>query len=140
MFSTTTIASSTMKPTPTISATSVRLLSEKPSAYIAAAVATSATLSTEATIAVADSWRRNRPMTRITRPIVTPSVSSTSCSEARVVRVRSDSSSSSTPAGSRLRRRGSSAMMRSAVSIRLAPGWRRTITPTPRSPLIQAAR
>ena len=44
--------------------------------------------------------------------------------EARVVRVRSDSSSSSTPAGSRLRRRGSSAMMRSAVSIRLAPGWR----------------
>ena len=50
-----------MKPTPTISATSVRLLSEKPSAYIAAAVATSATLSTAATIAASPSgvaWRK----------------------------------------------------------------------------------
>ena len=134
MFSTTTIASSTTKPTATTSATSVRLLRLKPIRYIAAAVATKATTSTAATITVADSWRRNKPMTSTTKPIVTASVSSTSCSDERIVRVRSFNTSSSTPAGSKPRNSGSLASTRSAAATMFEPGCRRMISAMPGSP------
>src|SRR5688572_7969395 len=99
MFSTTTMASSTTNPTPTTSATSVRLLILNPSRYITPTVAMSATASTEATIAVAESCLRNIPITTTTSNTVTTNVTSTSCSEARMVRVRSLMTSSSTLAG-----------------------------------------
>ncbi|MNZ33175.1 hypothetical protein D3C78_505160 [compost metagenome] len=137
MFSTTTMASSTMKPTAMISATRVRLLRVKPSRYIAAKLALSDTASTVATIRVADSWRRNSPITMITRPMVSSRVSSTSCNEARMVRVRSLRTSTSTLAGSISRRRGRASRMASVASTMFAPGWRRTTRATPGLPFGQ---
>lgn len=138
MFSTTTMASSTMKPTAMISATRVRLLRVKPSTYIAAKLALRDTASTVATIRVADSWRRNRPITSTTRPMVSSRVSSTSCSDERMVRVRSLSTSTSMVAGSISRRRGNAAWIASAVSTMFAPGWRRITSATPGTPFGQA--
>lgn len=138
MFSTTTMASSTMKPTAMISATRVRLLRVKPSTYIAAKLALRDTASTVATIRVADSWRRNRPITSTTRPMVSSRVSSTSCNDERMVRVRSLSTSTSMVAGSISRRRGSAAWIASAVSTMFAPGWRRITSATPGTPFGQA--
>ena len=134
MFSTTTMASSTMKPTATTSATRVRLLRLNPSAYMAAVAATSDTASTAPTMAVADTWRRNSPMMTITSPTVTARVISTSCCEARMVRVRSLSRPSSTLAGIWALSRGSASSTASAVATMLASGWRRITTSMPGLP------
>lgn len=83
------MASSTMKPTATTTATSVRLFRLKPIRYMAAKVAARDTTSTAATTSVADHWRRNSAITPITNAMVITSVNSTSCREARIVRVRS---------------------------------------------------
>ncbi|RMR92560.1 hypothetical protein ALP75_202598 [Pseudomonas syringae pv. actinidiae] len=122
MFSTTTIASSTTNPTATTMATSVRLFRLKPNRYIIAKLAISDTPSTALTISVAESWRRNSAMTATTSNTAINRVISTSCSEARMVRVRSLSTDTSTVAGSISCKRGSSRWMRSTVSTMLAPG------------------
>ncbi|KAG1311216.1 hypothetical protein G6F62_014470 [Rhizopus arrhizus] len=74
---------------------------------MAAKVATSATTSTAPTMSVADSWRRNRPITSTPSTMVSTRVASPSCSEARMVRVRSLSTSTATLAGRLARSSGS---------------------------------
>lgn len=125
MFSTTTMASSTTKPTAMTMATRVRLLRLKPNTYINAQLAISDTPSTLETMKVADHWRRNSAITPITRATAISRVSSTSCSEARMVCVRSCSTDTSTAAGSISCRRGRAAITRSTVSTMFAPGWRK---------------
>ena len=109
MFSTTTIASSTTNPTATTIATSVRLLRLKPSTYIRAKLAISDTPNTAETIRVADHWRRNSAITAITSSTAISRVISTSCSEARMVLVRSLSTVTCTDAGSMACRAGRAA-------------------------------
>ena len=70
MFSSITIASSTTKPTDSVSAISERLSRLKPSSHMAAKVPTTESGSAAAGISVADTFRRNRKITRITRPMV----------------------------------------------------------------------
>ena len=78
MFSSMTMASSTTKPTDSVSASSVMLLIEKSNAYIAAQVPISEIGTASAGMMVAETERRNRKITRITRPIAIASVSCTS--------------------------------------------------------------
>ena len=66
MFSSMTMASSTTKPTDSVSASSVMLLMEKPKAYIAAQVPTSDTGTASAGMMVAETLRRNRKITMMT--------------------------------------------------------------------------
>ncbi|KAG0731448.1 hypothetical protein G6F23_015298 [Rhizopus arrhizus] len=63
--------------------------------------------------------------------MVSTRVTSTSCSEARMVRVRSLSTSTSTLAGRLARSSGSAASTASVVRTMLAPGCRLMIRPTP---------
>ncbi len=138
MFSTTTMASSTTKPMAMISATNVRLLRLKPSTSMAATVAIIDTPSTAVTMTVAETWRKKAPITTTTSTKVSARVSSTSCSEERMVRVRSLSTSTMTLAGRRAASSGSAAWMRSAVATMLAPGWRRMMMPRPGWPFCHA--
>ncbi|MNP62473.1 hypothetical protein D3C76_1577600 [compost metagenome] len=98
----------------------------KPKIYISAQLAISDTPSTLDTTKVADHWRRNNAITPITRITAIIKVSSTSCSEARMVWVRSCSTDTSTEAGSISCKRGSASSTRSTVSTMFAPGWRNT--------------
>ena len=68
--------------------------------------------------------RRNTNTTRMTSAIEIAIVSSTSRTDARIVVVRSSATDSVTVGGSDARSAGSSALMRSTVSMMLAPGWR----------------
>ena len=73
-------------------------------------------------------------------PIEITSVSSTSCTEARMVVVRSDDHGQGrSPAESRPAAAGSSARTRSTVSMMLAPGWRKTMIRTAGLPLASPA-
>ena len=74
MFSSMTMASSTTKPTDSVSASSVMLLMEKPNAYIAAQVPISETGTASAGMIVAETERRNRKITRTTSAIAIASV------------------------------------------------------------------
>jgi hypothetical protein len=89
MFSTTTMASSTTKPTAMVNAISERLSRLKLSRYMAAHDPSSASGTVMLGIRVAQKLRRNRRMTITTRAMVSPSVNSTSATEARMVVVRS---------------------------------------------------
>ena len=89
MFSSTTMASSTTKPVATVSAISVRLLSEKPSANITPKVPSSDTTVATAGISAARRLRRNRPTTATTSSTEMTSVISTSRTEERTEPVRS---------------------------------------------------
>ncbi|MNP75785.1 hypothetical protein D3C76_1729010 [compost metagenome] len=71
----------------------------KPITYISAKLAISDTPSTAETINVADSWRRNSAITATTSITAIISVISTSCSDARMVWVRSISTLTCTEAG-----------------------------------------
>lgn len=107
MFSTTTMASSTTKPTAITIATRVRLFRLKPIRYIKAKLAISDTPSTLDTIIVADNWRRNSAITATTSRMAISRVTSTSCKDARMVLVRS-LNTACTDAGNMACRRGSS--------------------------------
>ncbi|MOA34923.1 hypothetical protein D3C78_1563380 [compost metagenome] len=67
--------------------------------YIRAKLAISDTPSTADTISVADSWRRNSAITATTSITAIIKVISTSCSEARMVWVRSINTLTCTEAG-----------------------------------------
>src|SRR5207302_4905531 len=69
MFSSMTMASSTTKPTDSVSASSVMLLIEKLNAYIAPQVAISEIGTASAGMSVAETERRNRKMTMMTSAI-----------------------------------------------------------------------
>jgi hypothetical protein len=121
VFSSTTMASSTTKPVATVSAISDRLLSEKPRIHITPKVPSSETMVATAGMKVARALRRNRLTTSTTRRIEMPSVTSTSCSEARIEWVRSDATSSEMSLGSASSSEGSRSRTASTVSITLAP-------------------
>jgi len=74
IFSSMTMASSTTKPTDSVSASIVMLLMENPSAYIAANVPTSDTGTASPGMMVAGTFRRNRKITRMTKAIAINSV------------------------------------------------------------------
>jgi len=71
---------------------------------------------------VARTLRRNTKTTRVTRTTEITSVRSTSCSEARMVVVRSSTTPRSMAPGIAADSRGISARTRSTVSMMLAPG------------------
>ncbi len=132
MFSTTTMASSTTKPTAMVSAINDRLSRLKLSRYIAANEPSSASGTVTPGMTVAQKLRRNSRMTSTTSTIVRPSVNSTSSSEARIVTVRSSSVVTSIAGGMFAVRRGSASLIRSTVSTTLAPGCLKTLSRTPR--------
>ncbi len=124
MFSITTMASSTTKPAATTSAISVRLLIEKPARYMKPKVPMSESGTATLGITVARRLRRNTKITATTSPTASISSISTSCTEARIVTVRSVSTATSIAAGSPACSCGSWRLIRSTTSITLAPGWR----------------
>ncbi len=130
MFSTTTMASSTTKPTEMVSAISERLSRLKPSTYIAAQEPSSASGTVMLGISVAQALRRNSRITITTRPMVSASVNSTSLTEARMVTVRSRMVSTLMAGGMVAVRRGSCALIWSTVSMTLAPGCLKTSSRT----------
>ena len=134
-----TMASSTTKPTEMASAISDRLSSENPAAHIATKVpaSDSGTVRPAATVAV--SRRRNRNTTPITSAMVITRVACMSATLARIVPVRSVSTAISIPAGIQRRRSGSTALMRSTVSMTLASACLVTVTSTAGRPSYQAA-
>src|ERR1700761_6423545 len=89
MFSTTTIASSTTKPTEIVRAINERLSRLKLSKYIDADEPRSASGTVTPGINVAQKFRRNSNITKTTRQMVKASVNSTSITDARIVLVRS---------------------------------------------------
>jgi len=131
MFSTTTMASSTTKPTAIVSAISDRLSRLKLSRYIAAQDPSSASGTVMLGMSVAQKLRRNRRMTSTTRAIVSPSVNSTSATEARMVVVRSRMVFTSIAGGIRAVSCGSWPLIWSTVSMTLAPGCLKTARITP---------
>ena len=124
MFSIITIASSTTKPVAIVRAMSERLSNVKPASFITPNVPMIESGSAIAGITVAQNFRRKRKMTITTSTMVISSVNCTSCTDARIVAVRSVSTSSFTLRGSERRSAGSIALMRSAVSMMFAPGCR----------------
>ena len=139
MFSIITIASSTTKPVATTSAISDRLSSDMPAKAITAKVPASDSGTATEGMIVAHSRRRNTKITATTRPMVRIRVNCTSCTEARMVSVRSLKISRCTSAGSTPCSCGRIARMRSTVCTMLAPGWRRTSSSTAGLPSAQAA-
>ncbi len=73
---------------------------------------------------VAARLRRKRKITITTRATVSISSNSTSCTEERMVTVRSVSTFTCTVAGRLACNCGSSFLMRSTTAMMLAPGWR----------------
>ena len=126
MFSIMTMASSTTKPVPIVSAISERLSSEKPQNHMTPKVAISDTGSATPAIMVALSVRRKISTTITTSATLSTSVNCTSRTEALMVAVRSCTIVSFAPLGMARSMRGSSALMRRTVSMTLAPGWRCT--------------
>ena len=124
MFSIITIASSTTKPVPIVSAISDRLSSEKPQNHMTPKVAISDSGSATPAMMVARIVRRKTSTTRMTSPMLRISVNCTSWIDARIVVVASWTTVSVAPAGNARCSRGSSLWMRWTVSITLAPGWR----------------
>ena len=139
MFSSMTMASSTTKPTDSVSASSVILLMEKPKAYIAAQVPISETGTASAGITVADTLRRNRKITMITSEIAIASVSCTSQTAARIEIERSNSGCIWIAGGICARICGSLARTMSTTSTVLASGWRWIASTIARESLNQVA-
>ncbi len=89
MFSSMTMASSTTKPTASVSAISERLSRLKPSGYISANVPTIEIGSARLAIAVAEMLRRNRKITITTSADASTSVNWTSRMDSRIMTERS---------------------------------------------------
>ena len=124
MFSSMTIASSTTKPTESVSAMSERLSSEKFRSDIAANVPTIEAGTARLGMSVARTFRRNRKITRTTSAIVRTSVNSTSWTDSRIGTERSKRTSSLSAPGSCALSDGSFALTASTTAIVFEPGWR----------------
>src|ERR1700676_503980 len=122
MFSTTTIASSTTKPTAIVSAIRDRLSRLKPKRYIAAQAPNNASGTVTDGMTVTQKLRMNIMITSTTSTTVRPSANSTSATEARMVMVRSRTVTTLTEGGIAAVSAGSRALMLSTVSMTLAPG------------------
>src|SRR5262249_5045232 len=138
-FSSMTMASSTTKPTDSVSASSVMLLMEKPNTYIAAHVPISDTGTASAGIMVAEIERRNRKMTRMTRTIAMRSDSCTLHTELRIEIELSISTSMRIDGGIDARYCGRCARTESTTATVLASGWRWIASTMARSLLNQLA-
>ena len=88
---------------------------------------------------VADTLRRNRKITSTTSATVSSSENCTSCTEARIVTVRSVRIETFTSAGRLAWSCGSSFLIRSTTWMMLAPGWRWMFTMTAGLSLLHAA-
>ena len=111
MFSIMTMASSMTKPVPIVSAISDRLSRLKPQNHITPNVAISDSGSATPAIMVARTVRRNTNTTITTRKTLSSSVNCTSCTEARMVPVRSCTTVEAIPFGMARCSRGSSMPM-----------------------------
>ena len=83
---------------------------------------------------VAQTLRRNRKITITTRLIDSSRVNCTSCTDARMVSVRSMTTLTWIAGGIAARSAGSAALMRSTVSMTLAPGCLKITRMMPRLP------
>ena len=126
-----TMASSTTKPTAMAKAMSVRLLTEKPSAHIAAQVPASDSGTVMPAASVGVMRRRNTKTTIMTRAMASRSVNCMSWTLARMVVVRSVSTWMSMPAGIHRCRLGIRSFTWSTVSRTFASGCFRMISSTP---------
>src|SRR5580693_3396049 len=124
MFSITTMASSTTNPVEIVSAIRERLSMVYPTRYITPNVPTSDNGTDTLGMAVAQALRRNTKTTSTTSTTEMIRLTSTSCTEARIVWVRSWATSSWIEGGMEARRNGNSARTRSTVSMVFACGWR----------------
>lgn len=102
-------------------------------------MATSESGTATAGIAVARAERRNTNTTAVTRRIEISSVRSTSCTEARIVPARSSATSTSMAGEIDFESSGNKAFTFSITSMMFAPGSRRTMIETTRSPSYQPA-
>ena len=124
MFSIITMASSTTKPVPIVSAISDRLSRLKPEKYMMPKLVISDSGSATPAINVARSDRRNSSTTSVTSTTERISVNCTSRTDARMVTVRSETMVRLTPAGIARCTLGISARICRTTSITLAPGCR----------------
>src|ERR1700693_2073210 len=88
---------------------------------------------------VAERFRRKRKITITTKPTVSINSNSTSCTEARIVVVRSVRTITFTDAGKLLCKSGSNFFTRSTTWMMLAPGWRWMFMITAGGGVLQAA-
>ncbi len=124
MFSSTTMASSTTKPVATVRAIRDRLSRLKPRRYITPSAPSSETVTATAGARAARPLFRKKATTITTRMTANSRVRSTSCSEARMVTVRSMATDMSRSWGSDALSVGRAFLIRSTVEMMLAPGWR----------------
>ena len=139
MFSSITMASSTTKPTLSVSAMSERLSRLKPNRYITENVPAIESGRARLGMSVAETLRRNRKITSTTSVRASSSENCTSSTEARTDSERSYMISMDSPAGACARKVGSSRLIESTISMVLVPGWRWMASSTPRVSLNQAA-
>src|SRR5271167_356122 len=133
------MASSTTKPVAMITAINDKLLRLKPHRYMTPNVAISDTGTATLGMSVARQSRRNRKTTKTTRHTARISVRSTSRNDARIVVVRSTTTSSLIAFGIDARSEGSIADTLSTVSMMLAFGWRKMMIRTEGLPLDEPA-
>ncbi len=126
MFSSITMASSTTKPTDSVSAISDRLSRLWPSSAMTPKVPTSDMGRARLGMTVADRLRRNRKITSTTRHSVSSRVALTSRTDSRIGCARSIITFRVAEAGSWLRRSGSSACTARETSSVFVPGCRCT--------------
>ena len=119
-----TMASSTTKPVPIVSAMSDRLSNEKPQNHMMPNVATIDSGSATPAMMVARMVRRKMRTTVMTSATLSTKVNCTSRTEARMLAVASCTTVSVAPIGIERCNFGSSFLMRCTVSITFAPGWR----------------
>ena len=124
MFSSMTMASSTTKPTDSVSAMSERLSRLYPSRYITANVPDDGQGRARLGMMVAERFRRNRKITRTTRAMASSSVNWTSWTESRIDCDRSYRMSRETAAGIWARNAGKRPLIASTTSTVFVPGWR----------------
>src|SRR5215468_9853086 len=139
MFSSMTMASSTTNPTESVNASSVMLLMEKPNTYIAAHVPISDTGTASEGMMVAESERRNRKITMMTRTTAMTSVSCTLHTDSRIDTERSISTSMRIDGGMEARYCGKRSRTESTTATVLASGWRWIASTMARSLLNQLA-
>ena len=140
MFSSMTMASSTTKPAPMVSAIRVRLLVETPARCMKPKVPISDSGTARLGISVAGRLRRNRKVTNTTNPTAKASSHCTPRTDARMLSVRSVRMRTCTAAGRLAVSCGSRALTWSATAMTLAPGWRWMFTSTAGWRSTQAAR
>ena len=128
MFSITTMASSTTKPVAMVSAMSVRLFTLKPARYITPNVPTIDSGTAAAGMMVAVALLRKMKITATTSPTASSSSICVSCTDARIVVVRSVRTCVSIDAGSVAVSVGRIFFTLSTTWITLAPGCLRTFT------------